>query len=137
MKSEEIIKIVEKVWRDDTDSVSISRGWMSHHQVIASALEMDGDNAYLKNRGGLDFGVRMSFHANRDNTGADRIIKPVENASAAEIIAKEMKYNMPKIETLIQTNLSKEENEFFFEYLDGNKMTNEVVEYWLSQEDNS
>mgnify|MGYP003333586717 CR=1 FL=1 len=73
MKSEEIIKIVDKVWKDNTDSVSLSRGWMSsHYQVIASALEMDGDNAYLKNKGGLDFGVRLSFHANEDNTGVKK-----------------------------------------------------------------
>ena len=137
MKSEEIIRIVDKVWQDDTDSVAISRGWMSHHQVIASALEMEGDNAYLKNRGGLDFGVRMSFHANRENTGVDRIMEPVENDSAAEMVAREMKYKMPKIENLMQTDLSKEENEFFLEYLDGEKLTNEAVEYWLPRECNS
>ena len=82
MKSEEIIRIVNNVWQDDTYSVAISRGWMSHHQVVAAALEMYEDNAYLKNRGGLDFGVRMSFHSNRENTGVDRIMEPVENASA-------------------------------------------------------
>ena len=73
MKSEEIIKIVDKVWKDNTDSVSISRGWMSHYQVIAAALEMDGDNAYLKNKGELNFGVRLSFHANIDNTRAEKL----------------------------------------------------------------
>ena len=52
---------------------------------------MDGDNAYLKNKGGLDFGVRMSFHANRDNTGVYRIIEPVKDSSADEMVKKEMK----------------------------------------------
>ena len=79
----------------------------------------------------------MSFHANRDNTGVDRIMEPVENASAAEMVAKEMKYRMPKIESLMLTDLSKEENEFFIEYLDGKKMTDEAVEYWLTREVNS
>ena len=83
MKLEEIIKIVDKVWNDNTHSASISRGWMSHYQVIAAALEMYGDNAYLKNKGGLDFGVRLSFHANAENTGVDKIVEPVEDTSDA------------------------------------------------------
>ena len=112
MKSEDIIKIVDKIWRDDTDSVAISRGWMSHHQVIASALEMDGDNAYLKNKGGLDFGVRMSFHANRDNTGVERIVEPVEESSAAEMIDKEMRYKIPNIKDLVKTKLADDEIDF-------------------------
>ena len=49
MKSEEIIKIVDKSWDDNTDSVSILRVWMSHYQFIDAALEMEVDNAYLKN----------------------------------------------------------------------------------------
>ena len=45
---------------------------------------MDGDNAYLKNRGGLDFGIRMTFIANEDNTGVDRILVALSELSAAE-----------------------------------------------------
>ena len=118
MKSEEIIKIVDKVWKDNTDSVSISRGWMSHYQVIAAALEMDGDNAYLKNKGGLDFGVRLSFHANADNTGVDKIEEPVYDASAAEVVANEriktgLKYEIPNIEDLRGVRMTNAEKEFF------------------------
>ena len=139
MKSEEIIKIVDNVWKDDTDSVSISRGWMSHYQVISAALEMDGDNAYLKNKGGLDFGVRLSFHANEDNTGVDRIIEPVEDMSAAEMVANErinnsLKYDIPSFKNFGHVKLTVREQEFFKEYLDHEKMTEEVLEYWLSQE---
>ena len=139
MKSEEIIKIVDNVWKDNTDSVSISRGWMSHYQVISAALEMDGDNAYLKNKGGLDFGVRLSFHANEDNTGVDKIIEPVEDMSAAEMVANErmnnsLKYNIPKLTDFGHVKLTVREQEFFKEHLDHKKMTEEVLEYWLSQE---
>ena len=139
MKSEEIIKIVDKVWQDNTDSVSLSRGWMSHYQVIASALEMDGDNAYLKNKGGLDFGVRLSFHANEDNTGVKKIVEPLEDTSAAEMVANErikkgLKYNVPKILQLKHAKISEEEKQFFKAYLDVEKMTPEVMEFWLSQE---
>ena len=139
MKSEEIIKVVDKVWHDNTDSVSLSRGWMSHYQVIASALEMDGDNAYLKNKGGLDFGVRLSFHANEDNTGVKKIVEPLEDTSAAEMVANErikkgLKYNVPKILQLKHAKISEEEKQFFKAYLDVEKMTPEVMEFWLSQE---
>ena len=140
MKSEEIIKIVDKVWKDNTDSVSISRGWMSHYQVIASALEMDGDNAYLKNKGGLDFGVRLSFHANEDNTGVKKVVEPLEDTSAAEMVAndrikKGLKYNVPNILQLKHAKMSKEEKDFFKAYLDGEKMTDEVTEFWQTQEE--
>ena len=139
MKSEEIIKIVNKVWDDNTDSVSISRGWMSHYQVIAAALEMDGDNAYLKNKGGLDFGVRLSFHANEDDTGVDKIFEPVEDASAAEMVANDrisngLKYDIPNLRDFAHVKLTDREIEFFKENLDDEKMTEEVVEYWLSQD---
>ena len=139
MKSEEIIKIVDKVWKDKTDSVSISRGWMSHYQVIAAALEMDGDNAYLKNKGGLDFGVRLSFHANADNTGVDKIEEPVDDASAAEVVANEriksgLKYEVPNIEDLRGVRMTNAEKEFFREYLDDEKVTDEVLEFWLPED---
>ena len=139
MKSEEIIKIVDKVWKDNTDSVSISRGWMSHYQVIAAALEMDGDNAYLKNKGGLDFGVRLSFHANADNTGVDKIEEPVDDASAAEVVANEriktgLKYEIPNIEDLRGVRMTNAEKEFFREYLDDEKLTDDVLEFWLPED---
>ena len=47
MKCEEILKVVDKVWKSTDDAVTISRGWMSHHQVIAAAYDMKGDNEYL------------------------------------------------------------------------------------------
>ena len=113
---------------------------MSHYQVIASALEMDGDNAYLKNKGGLDFGVRLSFHANEDNTGVKKVVEPLEDTSAAEMVAndrikKGLKYNVPNILQLKHAKMSKEEKDFFKAYLDGEKMTDEVTEFWQFQEE--
>ena len=61
MKCEEILKVVEKVWNSKEDLVTISRGWMSHHQVIAATYYMNGDNAYLTHKDGLDFGIRYNF----------------------------------------------------------------------------
>ena len=47
MKCEEILKVVDKIWNSTDDAVTISRGWMSHYQVIAAVYELKGDNAYL------------------------------------------------------------------------------------------
>ena len=64
MKCEEILKVVDKVWKSDEDAVALSHGWMSHYQVIAAALKMKGDYEYLTQKDGLDFGIRMNFYAN-------------------------------------------------------------------------
>ena len=50
MKCEEILSVVDRVWNKENDAVEISKGWMSHHQVIAAALEMKGDNTYLRKK---------------------------------------------------------------------------------------
>ena len=73
MKCKEILKVVDKVWKSDEDAVALSRGWMSNYQVIAAALEIKGDNEYLTQKDGLDFGIRMNFYANEDRTGVIRI----------------------------------------------------------------
>ena len=49
---------------------------MAHHQVIAAAYEMKGDNKYLREKGGLHFGIRKNFYANRDNDGVEIIEEP-------------------------------------------------------------
>ena len=36
---------------------------MSYYQIIAATLE-NGNISYLPNKGGLDFGVRVLYHAN-------------------------------------------------------------------------
>ena len=61
---------------------------MSHYQIIATTIEMKGDNAYLHNKGGLDFGVQVSYLSNEDNIDVESIVErtPVENP--AEIIVK-------------------------------------------------
>ena len=57
-------KVVDKFWKQTDGAVAISRGWMSHYQVIDAAYEMKGDNAYLKQKNGLDFGIRYNVYPN-------------------------------------------------------------------------
>ena len=50
MKCEEILKLVDNVWKSVDNVVALSRGWMSHYQVIATSLELKWDNKYLKQK---------------------------------------------------------------------------------------
>ena len=82
---------------------------------------------------------RLSFRANADNTGVDKIEEPVDDASAAEIVANEriktgLKYEIPNIEDLRGVRMTKAEKEFFREYLDDEKVTDEVLEFWLPED---
>ena len=61
---------------------------MSYYQITAATLEMNGDNVYLHNKGGLDFGIRVLYHANWGNTCVDRIDEPMTEEILAEMIAK-------------------------------------------------
>ena len=38
LKAEEILDMVDKLWKDTTDAVVFSREWMDHHQVIVAEL---------------------------------------------------------------------------------------------------
>ena len=72
---------------------------------------------FQKNEGGLDFGVRLSFHVNAENTGVDKIVEPVESTSAAEMVAndrisKGLKYDIPKLCDFAHVKLKTSEIEF-------------------------
>ena len=135
MKCDEILKVVDKVWNSTDDAVAISRGWMSHYQVIAAAYEMKGDNAYLTQNNGLDFGIRYNFYPNRDKTGIVRVVELENETKPAEQIAnsrirKGLKYKVPSILELKTGKLTDEQIEFFTENLDDEKMDDEISEFW-------
>ena len=135
MKCEEILKVVDKVWKSTDDAVPISRGWMSHYQVMAAALEMEGDNAYLTQNKGLDFGIRMNFVPNEDRTGVIRVLELENEITPAQQIAnarirKGLKHKIPSILELKKGKLSDAQIDFFNENLDYDKMDDEIMEYW-------
>ena len=110
---------------------------MSHHQLVAPALEMKGDNAYLKNKGGLDFGIRMNFIPNVDNTGVLRIVELEQDTTAAdpithERIRKVLKHQVPLLLDLKRGERTWEQIRFFHNHLDHEKMDDEIMEYWQS-----
>ena len=86
LKCEEILSVVDRVWNSNEDSVAISRGWMSHHQVIAAALEMKDENAYLRTKGVFDFGIKTTFIPNHEQNGVERIETNVQNETDEEYV---------------------------------------------------
>ena len=135
MKSEEILKVVDKVWKSTDDAVAISRGWMSHYQVIAATYEMKGDNAYLTQNNGLDFGIRYNFYPNREKTGIVRVVELENETTPAEQIAnirirKGLKYKIPSISQVKTGKFTDEQIKFLRENLDDEKMDDEISEFW-------
>ena len=135
MKCDEILKVVDKVWKSTEDIVAISRGWMSHYQVIAATYEMKGDNAYLTQNNGLDFGIRYNFYPNREKTGVIRVVEFENVITPAEQIANirirnGLKYKVPSISQLKTGKLTDEQIDFFSENLDDEKMDDEISKFW-------
>ena len=110
---------------------------MSHHQVIAVALEMKGDNVYLRTKGGLDVGIKNTFIPNREQNGVEIIISNVQNETDEEYafpLNNKLKYDVPEMKNLKKSYLTDEEIDFFREYLDFSKLceNDQVMEYWQS-----
>ena len=108
---------------------------MSHYQVIAATYEMKGDNAYLTQNNGLDFGIRYNFYPNRDKTGVVRVVELENETTPAEQIAnirirKGLKYKIPSISQVKTGKLTDEQIEFLRKNLDDEKMDDEISEFW-------
>ena len=104
---------------------------MSQHQVIAAAYDMKGDNEYLTKTNGLDFGIRMNFYPNHTM----RVEELEDERTIAEKIAHErirkgLKHKVPSILKLNPEELTEDEIGFFTEYLDHEKLDDEILEFW-------
>ena len=91
------LQIIDSLWKNDTDYVEILRGWMVDHYVVATSLEMNGENSHVHNSGGLYFDIRLSFYTNLKYSGVDRLAESTHEESLAETISNgwhicEMRY---------------------------------------------
>ena len=81
---------------------------------------MKGDNAYLTEKNGSDFGIRVNFYPNQDKTWVVRVLE-LENETipvhqiANERIRKVLRYKVPSILKLNKGTLSDEQLEFLVE----------------------
>ena len=69
LKGEQLHDTVMKVWNDEANLGAIARAFASHWQIVCAAMFHKGDNDYLKEKGGLSFGIRKTFVTNRNGDG--------------------------------------------------------------------
>ena len=57
LKGEQLNQTVMKVWADSSNLTAIARAFAGHWQIVLAAMYHEGDNTYLKEKGGLSFGI--------------------------------------------------------------------------------
>ena len=62
---EEIWTHAKAAWDDLTPS-DIARSFMSHHQIVNAIIKHKGTNDFIRERGGLHFGIRQTYQATDD-----------------------------------------------------------------------
>ena len=105
-------------------------------------LEHDGNNKYLKEIGGVSFGIRRHFMTNEDGDGVDGVV-PIdvpdfqEGQSVAERFlanraVRRLKYAQPNITTFSMGKLTEEMTAFLREMMDPDLMVedDQVTEVW-------
>ena len=80
----------------------------------------------------MDFGVWVSYHANKDSTYVERFVEPATEESPAKVIVNEiikrgLNYEIPFILSLKLGYLTVDEKEVSRKTLDIDKMTDEVI----------
>ena len=95
---------------------------------------MKGDNAHFHNKGGFDFGVQVSYHANEDNMCVEIIVKSTTEKNPSEIKVNEriqgdwnIRFHLSCI--YLQGTWQLKRN-VFQENLDSDWMTDDVRKYW-------
>lgn len=108
---DELRTAVDKAYFDKNNLVAMSRAFAANHQIVSAILHYKGDNGYLKEKGGLTFGIRKTFIVNKEGDG----VIPVDLAPANEsetfcgrLIQVGLKYKAPNIYDLKDVTLSRQ-----------------------------
>ena len=143
LKGEELNQTVMKVWEEKGHLPAISRAFVAHHQIVSCIIQHDGDNKYLSERGGMSFGVRRMYMTDEEGEGVIPVpLAMVEGETLqAQLInekrSRELKYEEPAMGDLTQARMTNEMKSFLMANMDGERIDNELAEYWLSDmEDN-
>lgn len=65
----EINEIVNKLFYDEKNILAMSRAFVANHQVALAIIHYKGCNTYLRDNGGLHFGVRKSVINDKNGKG--------------------------------------------------------------------
>ena len=142
LKGEQLNQTVMKVWADSSNLTAIARAFAGHWQIVLAAMYHEGDNTYLKEKGGLSFGIRLTFINNERGDG----IIPVNLApeSEAETLsgsllsenqASGLKYRSPKVRELTHAFLTSEMLLLLDRYMDKALMSDDHKMALLEQDE--
>ena len=132
LKGEQLYETVMKVWQDPANLIAISRSFAGHWQIVCAAMHHKGDNMYLKEKGGLSFGIRRTFIGNERGDG----IIPVslapesegETLSGSLLLENQisgLKYKSPPIQDLVHARLTGEMMHVLDTYMDKSSISEE------------
>ena len=137
LKGEQLYETVTKVWHDKSNLCAIARAFASHWQVVLAAMHHKGDNDYLKEKGGLTFGIRKMFVQNESGDGIIPVTLAPEHEGSTltgnllnQNAAKRLKYDVPSVTTLDKAKMTREMIVVLDSFMDKSKMSEEHRVVW-------
>ena len=89
LQDEELWRAAESSWANMPLS-TIARAYAGHHQIVTAILEHAGSNEFLRQRGGMHYGIRKRYAATEE--GVDVVFV---DTTANDIDASVLKYEPP------------------------------------------
>ena len=140
LKGEQLNQTVMKVWSDESNLTAIARSFAGHWQIVLAAMHHKGDNIYLKEKGGLSFGIRRTFIRNEKGDGIIPVTLAPEHEGETltgnflnESVVDGLKYKSPDITSLVHARLTDEMVNLLDGYIDKSKMSEEHRKVWDAQ----
>jgi len=115
---------------------ALARAYSDHHQIVCAMLESNGGNDYLRERKGLNFGVRKAFMTTEDGEGVMLVpelpneTESIQHQILAERNSRDLKHAPPDIRTLTKGKLTEAMIGLLRELMEERRMDDEVKEYW-------
>lgn len=141
MKGEELNKTVMTVWTDKTHLPAILRAFVGHSQIVCAILEHKGNSNYLLERGGLLFVIRRMYMTNEEGEGVIPVpLAMVEGEKMQSHVihegrARGLQDDEPAMADFVHTKMTEEMQEFLMVIMDGERMEEEVAQYWMREAD--
>ena len=140
LKGEQLNQMVMKVRNDETNLTAIARSFAGHCQIVCAAIHHKGDNIYLKEKGGLSFGIRRTFVRNEKGDGIIPVTLAPEHEGETltgsflgESAIDGLKYKSPDVTMLEHARLTDEMVTLLDKYMDKARMTEAHREVWYRQ----
>jgi hypothetical protein len=120
----------------------MAHAFMGRHQIVCAILGENGNNTYLSRKGGgLSFGIRKQFIADKEGEGVVPVsLAPqiLEDTAQGQILEEGnnnngLKYSVQNLNELNKAKLTEEMSALLIEYMDHDLMSEEVVIAWANE----